>query len=85
MFRNKFTIDGGLIMGLLNPISAAVKLVNAVEKVGKTLISTTLDVAEMAVEVGNKMPFGSFDFEASMTRLALEKALDIADSAAPQN
>lgn len=68
-------------MGLLNPISAAVKLVDTVEDLGKALVSTTLDVAELAADVTEKMPFGAFGFEAAMTRLALEKALDIAESA----
>lgn len=68
-------------MGLLNSIGAAVKLVDTVEDLGKALVSTTLDVAELAAEVTEKMPFGAFGFEAAMTRLALEKALDIAESA----
>ena len=68
-------------MGLLNPISAAVKLVDTVEDLGKALVSTTLDVAELAAEVTDKIPFGAFGFQAAMTKLALEKALDIAESA----
>ena len=68
-------------MGLLNPIGAAVKLVDTVEDLGKAMVSTTLDVAELAAEVTDKLPFGAFGFEAAMTRLALEKALDVAESA----
>jgi Protein of unknown function (DUF2974) len=72
-----------------NPIDAAKNVVNHFEDAGKAVVNTTVKVTEAAVNTTSAVvnatehaAVKSFQFEASMTRFALEKTLDGAKTVA---
>ncbi len=76
-------------LSIPNPISAAKDVLNHVEDAGKAVVKTTVNVTKATVDVteavvkttGNAAVSG-FQFEASMTKFALQKSFDEAKSVA---
>jgi Protein of unknown function (DUF2974) len=59
-----------------NPIDAVKSVANYVQDTGEAVVSTTVDVAETVVDVGGGAAVNAFQFQASVTRFALEKTWD---------
>jgi hypothetical protein len=59
-----------------NPINAVKNVVHHVEDAGKAVVKTTVKVTETAVNAGTHAAVRSFQFEASMTKFALQKSFD---------
>lgn len=65
-----------------NPIDVAKSVVHHVEDAGKTVVTTTTKVVETTVEITEHAAVKTFQFEAAVTRVALEKTFDGAKTVA---
>ena len=72
-----------------NPINAAKSAVNHLEDAGKAVVKTTVktagtvaDVTETAAKTTGRAAVGAFQFEASMTKFALQKSFEGAKTVA---
>lgn len=65
-----------------NPISAAKNTFDDIVDIGKTVASTTVNVTETVVDATENAAVKTFQFEAAVTRLALEKTFDGAKTVA---
>ncbi|MEP6902091.1 MAG: Mbeg1-like protein [Actinomycetota bacterium] len=59
-----------------NPINAAKNLVNDLEDSGKTVVTTTVKITETTVNVTEHAAVNYFQFEAAVTKFALQQTFD---------